>query len=703
MKKMLTLAITVGIVLFFFSCKQKNPLLNDYDTPFNVPPFDEIKVEHYEPAFEEGMRQQMEIINEIINNPEEPTFENTILALEYSGQLLDKIARTYYPLSSAKTGKEMQAVAQVIAPKLSQHNDNINLNPELFERIKTVYKSRDELDLNAEQERLLEKIYESFVRGGANLPEEKQARFREINEELSKLTLKFGDNVLAETNDYKMVIDNEEDLAGLPEWLISSAAEAAKDAGEEDKWVFTLHNPSWIPFLQYSEKRELREKLFRAYFMRGNNNNENDNKDVIKKVIPLRLERANLLGYPTHSHFVLENNMAKNPETVDEFLAKLWEPALARAKTEAYDMQEMINTEEDDSRLQSWDWWYYAEKVRKEKFDLDEEMLKPYFELENVRQGIFTLTENLWGLQYEKLNNVPVYHPEATVYEVKEADGSHIGLLYMDMHPRESKRSGAWMTSFRGQHVSEDGEHVTPVITIVCNFTRPSGDKPALLTIDEVSTFFHEFGHALHGLLSNVTYPRLAGTNVSRDFVELPSQIMENWCMDPEFLKMYAFHYDTGKVIPDELVEKIEKSGSFNQGFATTEFLAAALLDMDYHTLEDLEEAKNIDVIDFEKESMDNIGLINEIIPRYRSTYFQHIFNLGYSSGYYSYIWSGVLDADAYEAFKETGDIFDEETARKFREFVLEKGGTEDPDILYRKFRGNDPDPKALLRQRGLI
>lgn len=703
MKKMLMFTISAVLVLFFFSCKQNNPLLSDYDTPFNVPPFDEIKVEHYEPAFDEGMRQQMEVINQIVNNTEEPTFENTILALEYSGRLLDKVARTYYPLSSANTSEEMQAVAQVIAPKLSRHNDNINLNAELFEKIKTVYNGKDELDLNAEQEKLLGKIYESFVRGGANLPEEKQARFREINEELSKLTLQFGDNVLAETNDYKMVIDNEEDLAGLPEWLINSAAEAATNAGEEGKWVFTLHNPSWIPFLQYSEKRELREKLFRAYFMRGNNNNENDNKDIIKKVIPLRLERAKLLGYPTHSHFVLENNMAKNPETVNEFLAKLWEPALARAKTEAYDMQSMIEAEGSDFRLESWDWWYYAEKVRKEKFDLDEEMLKPYFELENVRQGIFTLTEKLWGLQYEKLDNVPVYHPEATVYEVKEADGSHIGLLYMDMHPRESKRSGAWMTSYRGQHVSEDGESISPVITIVCNFTRPSGDKPALLTIDEVSTFFHEFGHALHGLLSDVTYPRLAGTNVPRDFVELPSQIMENWCMDSEFLKEYAFHYDTGKVIPDELIEKIEASGSFNQGFATTEFLAAAILDMDYHTLEDLEEAKGVDVVEFEKESMDQIGLINEIIPRYRSTYFQHIFNLGYSSGYYSYIWAGVLDADAYEAFKETGDIFDAETAKKFREFVLEKGGTEDPGILYRKFRGDDPDPEALLRQRGLI
>ena len=703
MKKLLMFTLSAGLMLFFFSCKEKNPLLSDFKTPFGVPPFEKIKVEHYEPAFVEGMKQHMAEIEAIINNPEEPTFENTILALEYSGSLLNRVARVYYPLSSANTNDEMRAVAQTIAPMLSRHGDNINLNPDLFKRVKAVYEMKDELDLNPEQARLLEKIYEGFERGGANLPEEKQARFREINEELSSLTLQFGDNVLAETNSYKMVLDNEEDLAGLPDWLINSAAEAAKNAGKEGKWVFTLHNPSWIPFLQYSEKRELREKLYRAYFMRGDNENENDNKEIIKKIIPLRLERAQILGYDSHAHFSLETTMAKNPETVNQFLADLWSPALARAKSEVYDMQKMIDAEDKGFRLQSWDWWYYAEKVRKEKFDLDEEMIKPYFELENVKQGIFLLTEKLWGLQYEKLSGVPVYHTEAEVYEVKEADGSHIGLLYMDFHPRESKRSGAWMTSYRSQYVSEDGDFVSPVITIVCNFTRPSGDKPALLSVDEVGTFFHEFGHALHGLLSNVTYPRLAGTNVPRDFVELPSQVMENWCMDPEFLRMYAFHYETGEVIPDELIEKMEESGSFNQGFATTEFLAAAILDMDLYTIEDMEKAKNLDVNKFEKKSMKRIGLIDEIIPRYRTTYFQHIFNLGYSSGYYSYIWAGVLDADAYEAFKETGDIFDKETARKFRKYILETGGTKDADVLYRKFRGADPNPEALLRQRGLI
>jgi peptidyl-dipeptidase Dcp len=699
MKKVLMLTLSAGLLFGVFSCKEKNPLLTDYNTPFNVPPFDKIMVEHFEPAFVEAMNQQKIEIEAIISNPDEPTFENTIIALEYSGELLTNVADVFYPLTSANTNPQMQEVAQKLAPMFSRHSDDINLNPDLFKKIKTVYDKREELDLNPEQQMLLNKIYDGFVRGGANLEQEKQARFREINEALSQLTVKFGDNVLAETNNYQMVIDNEEDLVGLPQDLIASAAEYAKSVGQEGKWVFTLHNPSWIPFLQYSENRELREKLFRAYFMRGNNGNDNDNKAIIQEIVPLRAERAQLLGYSSHAEFVLENNMAKTPKNVNEFLAGLWEPALKRAKAESYDLQKMIDAEGKDFRLASWDWWNYSEKVRKEKYDLDESMLKPYFPLEGVKKGIFLLTEKLYGLQYEKLTDVPVYHPDVDVYEVKESDGSHVGLLYMDFHPRESKRGGAWMTAYRSQHINKDGEYVTPVITIVTNFTRPSGDTPALLSMDEALTFFHEFGHALHGLLSNTTYPRLAGTNVSRDFVELPSQIMENWCSDPEFLKMYAFHYQTGEIIPDELINKMKESGNFNQGFATTEYLAAAILDIKYHTLESTD---NIDVVAFENKSMEEIGLIEEIIPRYRSTYFQHIFSGGYSSGYYSYIWSGLLDADAYEAFKETGDIFDPETAKRFR-YLLEMGGTVEPDELYRTFRGKDPNPEALLRQRGLI
>jgi len=699
MKRLLMLTLSAGLLFGVFSCKEKNPLLTDYNTPFNVPPFDKIKVEHFEPAFMEAMKQQKQAIDAIVNSTEDPTFENTIIALEYSGRLLSEVTSAFYPLTSANTNPEIQELAQKMASTLSSHGDDISLNPELFKRVKAVYDQKDEFELNSEQQMLLKKVYNGFVKGGANLPEDKQARFREINEALAQLTVQFGDNVLAETNSYQMVIDNEADLAGLPKGLIAAAQEAANEAGLEGKWLFTLHNPSWIPFLTYSENRELREKLYRAYFMRGNNDNENDNKKIIEQIIPLRLERAQLLGYPTHSHYILEDNMAKTPETVNTFLASLWEPALKRAKSEAYDMQKMIDTEGGNFRLEPWDWWYYAEKVRKEKYDLDENMLKPYFSLEGVKQGIFLLTEKLYGLQYEKITDIPLYHPEAEAYEVKEADGSHVGVLYMDFHPRASKVSGAWMTEFRGQHVSRNGEFVPPVITIVCNFTRPTADKPALLSLDEAQTFFHEFGHALHGLLANSTYPRLAGTNVSRDFVELPSQIMENWSTDPEFLKMYAFHYETGEPIPDELISKMKASGSFNQGFATTEFLAAAILDMEYHTLEQVD---NFDVLSFEKQAMDKIGLIDEIIPRYRSTYFKHIFSGGYSSGYYSYIWSGQLDADAYEAFKETGDIFDAETAKRFRT-LLEKGGTVDPADLYREFRGADPNPEALLRQRGLL
>ncbi|HNV81960.1 MAG: M3 family metallopeptidase [Tenuifilaceae bacterium] len=701
MKKFVMFTVSIGFCLSMASCKKDaNPLLSPFDTPFGIPPFEKIKVEHFEPAFAEAMKQQKAEIEAILTDENEPTFENTILPFEYSGRLLINVANIFFPLTSANTSPELQAVAQTIAPMLSSHMDDINLNPKLFQRIKSVYEKKDELDLNAEQQMLLSRIYNEFVRGGANLPEEKQQRFREINEKLSTLTLKFGDNVLAETNGFQMVIDDAKDLAGLPDAIVAAAAESATACGKDGKWVFTLHNPSWIPFLQYAENRDLRENLFRGYFMRGNNNNEYDNKEIIKEIVALRLERAQLLGYKSHAQFVLEDNMAKTPETVNDFLMKLWGPSINRAKAEAYDIQKMIDEEESKFKLASWDWWYYTEKIRKAKYDLDEEMLKPYFPLENVKKGIFLLTEKLYGLKYEKLSDVPIYHPEAEAYEVKGADNQHIGILFMDFHPRESKRGGAWMTSYRDQYITRDGEFITPIVTLVCNFTRPSGDTPALLSLDEASTFFHEFGHGLHGLLSKVTYPRLAGTNVPRDFVELPSQIMENWCTDPEFLKMYAFHYQTGEPMPDDLIKKMEATETFNQGFITTEYLAAAILDMMYHTIE----SDGVqDVMAFEKDAMQKIGLIDEIIPRYRSTYYQHIFSGGYSSSYYSYIWSGVLDSDAYQAFKETGNIFDPATANRFREFVLEKGSTEKADVLYRKFRGADPNPEALLKKRGLM
>jgi peptidyl-dipeptidase Dcp len=696
------LMLSAGILFTMVSCQKKetNPLLMEFNTPFNAPPFDKIKTEHFEPAFIEAMKQHKMEIEAILKNTEEPTFENTILELEYSGGLLRTVANVFYPLTSALTNDEMRAVSQNIAPLFSAHNDDINLNPELFAKVKAVYEKKDALGLNPEQQMLLTKIYDGFVRGGANLAADKQQRFREINESLSKLELKFSDNVLAETNSYKLVIENKDDLAGLPEGVIAAAAEAATKADMDGKWIFTLDKPSLIPFIQFAQNRELREKIYKGYYMRGENGNEFDNSEIISQIIPLKVERAQMLGYDNPAQFILENTMAKTPEAVNDFLKKLWDPALLRAKGEAYDMQKMINKEGGKFKLASWDWWYYSEKVRKAKFDLDEEMLKPYFSLEGVKKGIFLLTEKLYGLQYTKLTDVPTYHPDAEVYEVKEADGKHIGLLYMDFHPRESKRGGAWMTSFTDQYVSKTGEFVTPIITIVCNFTRPTGDTPALLSLDEAETFFHEFGHALHGLLANTTYPRLAGTNVSRDFVELPSQIMENWCTNPDFLKMYAFHYSTGEVIPDELIKKMEASGTFNQGFITVEYLAASILDMEYHTIN---EVKSVNAKEFEKAAMAKFGLIEEIIPRYRSTYFNHIFNLGYSSGYYSYIWAAVLDADAFEAFKETGNVVDPETAKKFREFVLSKGGTEDPMELYKKFRGAEPKPEPLLKRRGLI
>ncbi len=694
--------LTAGILLALVSCKQKetNPLLTEFNTPFNAPPFEQIKVEHYEPAFIEAIKQHKAEIESIISNTDEPTFENTILDLEYSGSLLLRVSNIFFPLTSALTSPEMQAVSQQIAPMLSSHRDDINLNPKLFERVKAVYEKRNELNLNAEQQMLLDKVYKNFVRGGANLAAEKQERFRQINESLSKLELQFSDNVLAENNNFKLVVENKEDLAGLPESVIEAAAETAEKAGMKGKWIFTLHKPSLIPFIQFAQNRELRENIYKGYYMRGDNGNEFDNNQLISQIVPLRLERAQLLGYPSHAAYILEENMAKTPEKVNEFLGKLWAPALNRAKIEANDMQKMIDKEGGNFKLASWDWWYYSEKVRKEKFDLDEEMLRPYFPLEGVKKGIFLLTEKLFGLKYTKLTNVPTYHPDAEVYEVTEADGKHIGLLYMDFHPRESKLGGAWMTSYRDQQITRKGEFITPIITIVCNFTKPTASTPALLSLDETETFFHEFGHALHGLLANTTYPSLAGTNVPRDFVELPSQIMEHWSTDPEFLKMYAFHYKTGEVIPDELIKKMQISGTFNQGFATVEYLAAAILDIDYYTLTQPQE---INVREFEENSMKKIGLIDEIVPRYRSTYFNHIFNLGYSSGYYSYIWAGVLDADAFEAFKETGDIFNPEKAMKFREFVLSKGGTEDPMELYKKFRGAEPKPEPLLKKRGLI
>jgi peptidyl-dipeptidase Dcp len=674
-----------------------NPFFQAYNTPFNVPPFDKIKNEHFKPAILEGISKHQAEIDAIANNTQPATFDNTILAMENAGELLSNVNTVFSNLNSANTNKEIQNIAKETAPNLSAHRDNIYLNEKLFARVKSLWNQKESLGLNLEQAKILDNAYKDFVRSGANLSNADKEILRKINGDLSLTSLKYGQNILAQTNSYELVIDAKKDLAGLPQGLIDAAAADAKAKGKEGKWVFTLSNSSVMPFLQYSSNRELRQQIWNAYQTRANHDDAFDNKANAVALANLRGQKARLLGYKSHSDYVLEESMAKTPKNVNKLLNDLWKPALEIAKTEAADIQKMMVKDGIKGAVQPYDWRYYTEKIRKERFDLDEEELKPYFSLDNVRKGVFQVTEKLYGIQFKALTDVPKYHEDVTVWEVLEKDGTHLGVLYMDFHPRESKRGGAWMTSYRSQK-TVDGKRVAPVVSIVCNFTKPSATAPALLTFDEVTTFFHEFGHSLHGLLSNVTYRSLAGTSVPRDFVELPSQIMENWASEPEVLKMYAKHYKTGAVIPETLVNKLKKAGTFDQGFTTTEYLAASLLDLEYHS-----QTKDItvDANAFEKAAMTKIGLIPSIIPRYRSTYFSHIFSGGYSSGYYSYIWSGVLDTDAFEAFKTT-TLFNPEKAKLFRENVLEKGGTEDPMVLYKRFRGAEPSIEPLLRKRGL-
>ena len=677
---------------------EENPFFSNWGTPFETAAFDKIKNEHFKPAFVRGMEVHDQEIAAIVNNSQAPDFENTIVAFDRSGDLLISVSNVFYNLTSANTNEELQAIAKDISPLLMTHYDNILLNVKLFQRIKAVYEKRDQLNLNTEQATLLDKTYKQFARGGANLPEGKQAELREINKELSLLSLQFGDNQLAETNAFKLILEKPEDLAGLPQFVIDAAAAAAKEDSLDGKWLITLHSPSRIPFLQFSSRRDLREKVLKAYIMRGDNNNQYDNKQIAAKMASLRVKRANLLGYPTHADYVLEENMAKNPQNVYKFLDEVWNAALPVAKKEAEELQAMIKAEGSDFKLEPWDWWYYAEKLRKQKYDLDEEALKPYFSLENVRLGMFDVATRLYGISFKERNDIQKYHPEVRTFEVLEADGSHIGILYMDFFPRASKEGGAWMNSYRDQYRVGDS-NITPVITMVCNFTKPTADTPSLLTFEEVSTLFHEFGHALHGLLSDCTYRKISGTSTPRDFVELPSQVMENWAGDPEVMKMYAKHYKTGEVIPQELIDKITASEHFNQGFVTVEYMSACYLDMDVHTLTD---TTLIEPVSFESKSMQKIGLIPEIVVRYRIPYFAHIFNGGYSAGYYGYLWAEVLDADAFQAFKETS-LFDQATAKAFRDCVLSRGGTDDPMTLYKKFRGKEPDVKPMLRRKGLI
>lgn len=678
-----------------YSCTtqtETNPFLTEFQTEHGVPPFDKIRLEHYEPAFLKGIEEQNANIDAIVNNSEAPTFENVIVALDNSSPTLDRVSAIFYNMTEAETTDDLKELSIKLAPTLSEHSDNISLNQDLFKKVDAVYQQKDALGLTTEQQRLLEETYKGFVRSGANLSPEKQARLREVNKELSTLGIKFSDNVLNENNAFKLYIDKEEDLAGLPDWFRQSAAEKAKEDGQEGKWLFTLGNASRLPFLQYSENRPLREQMYKAYINRGNNNDKNDNKKIITDIIKLRLEKAQILGFDCYSNFVLDNTMAKNSTTVMDFLNNLWSYSLPKAKAEAVELQNIMDKEGKGEKLEAWDWWFYTEKLRKEKYNLEEDEIKPYFKLENVREGAFAVANKLYGITLTKLEGIPVYHPDVEVFEVKDADGSHLGVFYVDYFPRPGKSGGAWMSNYREQQGA-----IRPLVCNVCSFTQPVGDMPSLLTIDEVETLFHEFGHALHGLLTKCNYKGISGTNVVRDFVELPSQINEHWATEPEVLKMYAKHYQTGETIPDSLIEKILNQKTFNQGFMTTELLAAAILDMNLHNLTD---TQNLDILAYEKEAMDKLELIPEIAPRYRTTYFNHIIG-GYAAGYYSYLWANVLDNDAFEAFKEHG-IFDKKTADLFRNNVLEKGNSEDPMTLYKNFRGTEPQLEPMLKNRGM-
>jgi peptidyl-dipeptidase Dcp len=692
---MVQTAFPVGAVGQDSGPVKDNPFLSSYGTPFNTPPFDRIRNEHFLPAIKEGIRRHDAEIDAIVNNPDSPTFANTLGVLDASGLFLSEVSAVFAAMQGANTSPEIQGIAREASPLMTAHSDNVRLNGKLFARVRSVYDRRADLKLSPEQEFFLENTYRDFVRGGALLDEKGKARLRELNRELALLSLRFGDNVLAETNDFKLVIEKREDLDGLPPAVVEMAAETARRANMPGKWVFTVQVPSMTPFLQYSTRRDLREKLHRAYCMRGDQGNERDNKAVIRQIVNQRSERARLLGYSSHAAFVVETNMARTPAAVDGFLAKLWAPALARARSEAADMQAIIDREGSTFKLASWDWWYYAEKLRQEKYALDDAALRPYFKLENVRQGIFTLCERLYGLKFVERRDISVYNPEVQAFEVQESDGRHVGILYMDFHPRPGKRGGAWSGAFRREYYV-DAKRVPPLSTITCNFTRPTADAPSLLSVDEVQTFFHEFGHSLATLLANGTY---RDRFVPRDGVELPSQIMENWALEPELLTAYARHYRTGAPIPAELVEKIRASTLFNQGFATVEYLAASILDMAWHEMG--EPQPDADVDEFEARTMTAIDLIPEIVPRYRSTYFSHIFSGGYSAGYYVYIWAEQLDADAYEAFKERG-LFDKATARSFRENILEKYGALDLMAQYKIFRGAEPRIEPLLKRRGL-
>ena len=672
-----------------------NPLLAEWKTPFGVPPFADIKPKHFLPAFAEAMAQHDREIAAIAQNPAPASFANTIEANDASGVLLQRVNSVFNNLSSAETNPELQAIAKEIAPKMASHRDDIVLDPKLFARVKAVWDSKAKLQLAPDQAKLLEDTWKSFVRGGARLDETGKKRLREINGELASLSVQFGDHLLDETNQYRLVIEKREDLAGLPDRVIAAAAAAAKEAKLDGQWVFTLHAPSYGPFMQYAANRELRRQMFVAYTNKAGQAGKDDNRGIASRIAALRAERAQLLGYKTHADFVLDENMAKTPQRVQQLLDRVWAPAKQVAARERDAMSAEARTLGGDPKIEPWDWAYYAEKVRQRKYQVDEDAVRPYFPLDRVRQGAFYVANKLYGITFTPRTDIPVYQPEVKAWEVKDADGSHLAIYYTDDHPRPGKRSGAWSTRFRDAWM-RPGAPVRPIVANVCNISRPAGDAPALLSLEETETLFHEFGHALHSILSQVRYRSQGST--PRDFVEMPSQIMENWATEGEVLKVYAHHWKTGEVIPDSLVARIKSARKFNQGFATVEYTAASLLDLKWHMLD----AKPREADAFEQATLKAIGMPHEIVPRYRTSYFQHIFAGAYSAGYYSYLWSEVLDADAYQAFKEHG-IFDPATARSFRTNILEKGGSEDAMELYRRFRGREPSVDPLLERRGLL
>ena len=731
------------------SCKQLNPFLGDWNTPYGIPDFESIKESDYIPAVKFGIRQQEGQIDAIIANGNAPDFENTVAAYELSGEILDRVTGVLFNLSESDATPSMQKIVEKVIPMLTEHNDNVFMNPYFFARVDELYQDRENQNLTREQEMTLEKLHRAFIDNGVNLDPQSQERLRAINKELAVLEQRFGNNVLDRTNAFRMVLADTSEIAGLPSSVLASAAAEAAHAGitardaakmkgirEQDvaeggPWLFTLHNASYVPFMTNSSRRDLREKMFTAYSTRCNTGGDTDNKPVVLDIIRLRIEKANLLGYDTPAAQILSDKMAHDPQTVDSFLGKIFPAAVRQARVEIEDMQAVMDKDveagllpaDSTSVIMPWDGAYYAEKVRQDKYALNEDLVRPYFRMENVREGVFNTAHRLYGLNFRQLDSIPVYHPDVEGFEVTDSDGSLIGILLTDYYTRGTKRGGAWMNNVRNQYKTKKGEDIRPIIVNVANFPKPSAGMPSLLSIDEVGTMFHEFGHALHGLLSQCTYKDVSGTGVARDFVELPSQINENWAFLPEVLKTYAHHYSTGEEIPDSLITKISVSKNFNQGFMTTELVAAAILDMKWHELGSIyvsrdcpyasetdapadstgrnEGLKVIDPDKFESFVMAQAGLPEQIIPRYRTTYFNHVFSGGYSAGYYGYLWAEVLDKDAFELFRKKGE-FDSATARSFRENILEKGGSEEPMVLYRRFRGADPDPDALLRARGL-